>query len=101
MTLYQVMKTSSTSSCLIFVYAQQTTLGPPWAGWLVLTMHGVKWNKLTYFFIAAHLVAFVPISSAAVERLFSQVKFIVETLGVSVLEETTKTRLMERVERYP
>ena len=60
-----------------------------------------KCNKLTYFFIAARLVALVPISSAAVERVFSQVKFIVETLGVSVLEETLETRLMERVNRYP
>ena len=58
-------------------------------------------TSLTYFFIAARLVALVPISIAAVERVFSQVKFIVETSGVSVLEETLETRLMERVNRYP
>ena len=58
-------------------------------------------TSLKYFFIAARLVALVPISSAAVERVFSQVKFIVETSGVSVLEETLETRLMEHVNRYP
>jgi len=59
-----------------------------------------KAPKLTYFYTAARLVALVPISSAAVERVFSQVKFIIETVGESVLEETLETRVMERVNSY-
>ena len=60
----------------------------------------VKAQKFNFFFTAARLVALVPISSTSVERVFSQVKFIIETVGVSVLEETLETRVMERVNRY-
>ena len=60
----------------------------------------VKGSKLHYFFSAACLVAIVPLSSASVERVFSQVKFIIETVGQSVLEETLETRVMERVNDY-
>lgn len=59
-----------------------------------------KAPKFTYFYTAARLVALVPISSAAVERVFSQVKYIIETVGESVLEETLETRVMERVNSY-
>ena len=59
-----------------------------------------KHSKLTYFSIAARLVALVPISSASVERVFSQVKYIVETCGENGLQETIETRLMERVNVY-
>ena len=61
----------------------------------------VKAAKFNYFFTAALLVALVPISSVAVERVFSQVKFIIETTGVSALEESLKTRVMEHVNHYP
>ena len=50
--------------------------------------------------MAARPVALVLISSAAMEHVFSQVKFIVKTLGVNLLEETIKTLLMECVKRY-
>ena len=59
-----------------------------------------KHTKLTYFFTAARLVALVPVSSAFVERVFSQVKFIIESVGQSLLEETLEARVMERVNRY-
>ena len=59
-----------------------------------------KGPKLNYFFTAARLVAIIPTSSAAVERVFSQVKFIVNAVGESVLEETLETRVMERVNEY-
>ena len=59
-----------------------------------------KFPNLTYFFLAARLVALVPISSASVERTFSQVKFIVETVGESVLEENLEARVMERVNKF-
>ena len=39
-------------------------------------------------------------TSASVERIFSQVKLIVETTGVSPLEETLNTRVMERCNVY-
>ena len=42
----------------------------------------------------------VPVSSTSVERAFSQVKFIIETVGENFLEETLGTRLMERVNEY-
>ena len=59
-----------------------------------------KRAKFAYFYTAARLVAIVPISSAAVERVFSQVKFIIESVGESVLEETLETRVMERINKY-
>ena len=46
-------------------------------------------------------MALVPISSAAMERVFSQVKFIIETTGMNALEESLETRVMERVNHYP
>lgn len=57
----------------------------------------VKSDKLFYFFTAARLVAIVPLSSASVERVFSQVKLIIEACGQNILEETLETRVMERV----
>ena len=57
-------------------------------------------HKLTYFSLAACLVAPVQISNASVERVFSQVKFIVETIGLSVLEDTMEIRLMSRINEY-
>ena len=47
--------------------------------------------------VALRLVALVQPSSADVERLFSQLKLILEQIGVSGLEEGIETRLMVRV----
>ena len=60
----------------------------------------VKYAKLPYFFNAARLSALVPVSSAAAERVFSQMKLIIEAVGERVLEETLEARVMERVNRY-
>ena len=60
----------------------------------------VKYAKLPYFFNAARLLALVPVSSAAAERVFSQMKLIIEAGGERVLEETLEARVMERVNRY-
>ena len=56
-------------------------------------------NKFTYFSKAARLVPVVLVqtSSCAVERVFSQVKYILETVGDLVLEESLEARLMERI----
>ena len=59
-----------------------------------------KAPNVPFFYTAARLAAIVPISSASVERVFSQVKFIIEAVGESLLEETLETRLMERVNSY-
>ena len=59
-----------------------------------------KAKKFNYFFTAARLVALVPVSSTSVEQAFSQVKYIIETVGENFLEETLETRLMERVNEY-
>ena len=56
-----------------------------------------KRGKFTYFSKAARLVVLVQVSSAAVERIFSQVKYILEQIGDSALEENIETRMMERV----
>ena len=45
-------------------------------------------------------MARVPISSAAVERVCSQVKFIIETTGMSALKELLETRVMEHDNHY-
>ena len=45
------------------------------------------------FSLAARLVALVQVSSASVERLFSQLKLVVDAVGESMLEETLETRL--------
>ena len=65
--------------------------------WLWWRAH---FKKLPYFSQAARLVALVPITSAAVERIFSQVKFIIETTGEHGLQETLQVRLMERTNDY-
>ena len=57
-------------------------------------------TQLHHFTWAARLVALVQVSSASVERIFSQVKLIVETTGDNPLEETLTTRLMERCNVY-
>ena len=60
-----------------------------------------RWDaSLHHFTWAARLVVLVQLSSASCERVFSQVKLIVETCGVSPLEETLETRLMERCNVY-
>ena len=60
-----------------------------------------KASKFHYFFTVARLVALVPVYSTSVKCVFSQVKFIVETVGELALEETLETRVMERVNHFP
>jgi hypothetical protein len=50
-------------------------------------------DKFNAFSLALRLVALVQTSSASVERLFSVLKLIVESIGHSMLEETLETRL--------
>ena len=46
-------------------------------------------------------MAIVPIPSAAVERVFSKVKCIIETTVVSALKDSLGIRVMERFNHYP
>ena len=57
-------------------------------------------EKSTFFSKTARLVVLVQISSAAVKCVSSQVKYILETAGESILEENINCRLMERVNKY-
>ena len=56
--------------------------------------------EIHYFATAARLVALVQVSSASVERIFSQVKLICETTGVLPLEETIEIRLFQQCNNY-
>ena len=60
----------------------------------------IKAPKFNYFFTAARHVALVPISSSYIERAFSQVKFIIDTVEENLLEESLKTCLIERLNEY-
>ena len=57
-------------------------------------------EKFTFFSKTARLVALVQISSAAVKCVSSQVKYIIETAGDSLLGENINCRLMEWVNKY-
>ena len=57
-------------------------------------------HKFTYFSNAVRLVVLVQTSSASVERVFSQIKIIVDNIGECALESTLETRLMSRVNDY-
>ena len=57
-------------------------------------------HKFTFLSNAVRLVVLVQTSSASVERVFSQVKIIVDTIGELALESTLETRLMQRVNDY-
>ena len=52
------------------------------------------------FAVAARLVALVQVSSASVERIFSQVKLVCEATGVTPLKETAECRVLQRCNDY-
>jgi len=54
----------------------------------------------SFWSTALRLVALAQPSSADVERLFSQLKLILEQIGVSGLEENYEARTMTRVNRF-
>jgi hypothetical protein len=64
-----------------------------WEWWRPRVAHFPTWA------IALRLVGLVQASSAFVERVFSQMKLIIETIGVSALEATLEARLMLRVNK--
>ena len=69
------------------------------------TRRALEWwrcytKNFTYLSLVARLVVLIPITSTSVERVFSQVKFIIETIGERGLQETLELRVMERVNKY-
>ena len=52
-----------------------------------------------YWSLAVRLVVLVQTSSARMERIFSQLKLILETIGYSALEKTVEGRLLVRVNK--
>ena len=57
-------------------------------------------DEFRFWTKALRLVALVQPSSAEVERLFSQLKLIVEQIGVRGLEEGYEARTMTRVNQF-
>lgn len=58
-------------------------------------------NKFVYLSMAARLVVLAQVSSASVERIFSQLKLIIDAVGVSALKDNLECRLFERMNEYP
>ena len=53
-------------------------------------------GQLTYWNVALRLVVLVQPSSASAERVFTQLKLILETCGDSMLAQTLRVRLSHR-----
>jgi len=54
-------------------------------------------HNLTFFQVAVRLVVLIQVSSAAVERIFSQLKHILDTTQQHALHDAIELRLFERV----
>ena len=67
-----------------------------WEWWRAY--HG--YPGMRYVSMAARLVALVQVSSASVERIFSQLKLICETTSDSPLEETVICRVLQQCNDY-
>jgi hypothetical protein len=56
-------------------------------------------DRFTFFQEAVLLVVLVQVSSASVERVFSQLKLILESGGSDCLNDMNELRVFERVNR--
>ena len=65
-----------------------------WAFWRQWLIDGA--GQLTYWNVALRLVVLVQPSSASAERVFTQLKLILETCGDSMLAQTLRVRLSHR-----
>ena len=65
-----------------------------WEWWKVRMVGSYKWPKWS---LALRLCVLVQPSSAAIERVFSQLKLIVDAIGTKELEETLEYRMFKRV----
>ena len=57
-------------------------------------------HKFVYFIKAIKLVALIQTSSASVERVFSQVKIIIDTVGSVAIKDNIEYRVMSRVNKH-
>jgi len=62
-----------------------------WEWWKA---HNTKFNYISFL---AALLALIQVSSAPVERVFSQLKLILETINDRALRDVIEARLMERI----
>ncbi len=58
-----------------------------------------KDGRFTYFKDAVRLVVLVQVSSASIERVFSQLKKILESSQHEILHDILKIRMFERISR--
>ena len=65
-----------------------------WEWWKVRMVGSSKWPRWS---LALRLCVLVQPSSAAIERVFSQLKLIVDAIGTNELEETLEYRMFKRV----
>ena len=65
-----------------------------WAFWRQWLIDGA--GQLTYWNVALRLVVLVQPSSASAERVFTQLKLILETCGDAMLAQTVRVRLSHR-----
>ena len=57
-------------------------------------------DRFVFFSSAVRLIVLVQVSSCAVERVFSQVKYILECIGDRGAKDNIECRLMQRVNKY-
>jgi hypothetical protein len=65
-----------------------------WLWWI--PRFEVEKSKLFHFALALRIIVLQQVSSAGVERVFSQLNYIVRICGTSMIEETLEMRLMHR-----
>ena len=61
-----------------------------------LRIYETKNTKLEYFAIAVRVVVLTQLSSCAIERIFSQLKLIVDSCGENMFEDMLEIRMLER-----
>jgi hypothetical protein len=64
--------------------------------WLWWRIRVYEVQEFEYIPVALRLVALVPPSSCGIERVFSQLKLVLDSCGDNVLESTIESRLFER-----
>ena len=66
-----------------------------WEWWRV-RIYEAKNTKLEYFAMAVRVVVLTQLSSCAIERIFSQLKLIVDSCGENMFEDMLEIRMRER-----
>ena len=64
--------------------------------WLWWRIRVYEVQEFEYITVALRLIALVPPSSCGIERVFSQLKLVLDSCGDNILESTIESRLFER-----